>query len=177
MDDSVIAAFHDAADAAVKRLSAGGFDMKNLSAVGKGFAVLLPLLVVLAAAALAARAARAAEPILTFGPGKVSCQPLTGTQMDCLLASSRITDERNVASFGVDSLPPGDQALFRKWCLSGSDACSVTLTGRRESVQSTRLSAVTSVHWTRPSAPENEEVARTADPTPAFVPDTAAAPH
>lgn len=39
MDDSVIAVFddHDAADAAVKRLSAGGFDMKNLSVVGKGY--------------------------------------------------------------------------------------------------------------------------------------------
>jgi hypothetical protein len=39
MDDSVIAVFddHNAADAAVKRLSAGGFDMKNLSVVGKGY--------------------------------------------------------------------------------------------------------------------------------------------
>ena len=39
MDDSVIAVFddHTAADAAVKRLSAGGFDMKNLSVVGKGY--------------------------------------------------------------------------------------------------------------------------------------------
>lgn len=39
MDDSVIAVFddHDAADAAIKRLSAGGFDMKKLSVVGKGY--------------------------------------------------------------------------------------------------------------------------------------------
>jgi hypothetical protein len=37
--DSVIAVFpvHDGADIAVKRLAAGGFDMKNLSVVGKGF--------------------------------------------------------------------------------------------------------------------------------------------
>ena len=39
MNDSVIAVFddHNAADAAVKRLSAGGFDMKKLSVVGKGY--------------------------------------------------------------------------------------------------------------------------------------------
>ena len=39
MDDSVIAVFddHNDADAAVKRLSAGGFDMKHLSVVGKGY--------------------------------------------------------------------------------------------------------------------------------------------
>jgi uncharacterized membrane protein len=39
MDDSVIAVFddHSAADAAVKRLSAGGFDMKQLSVIGKGY--------------------------------------------------------------------------------------------------------------------------------------------
>ena len=39
MDDSVIAVFddHNAADAAVKQLSAGGFEMKNLSVVGKGY--------------------------------------------------------------------------------------------------------------------------------------------
>ncbi len=39
MDDSVIAVFddHNEADAAVKRLSAGGFDMKKLSVVGKGY--------------------------------------------------------------------------------------------------------------------------------------------
>ena len=39
MNDSVIAIFddHNAADAALKQLSAGGFDMKNLSVVGKGY--------------------------------------------------------------------------------------------------------------------------------------------
>jgi hypothetical protein len=39
MDHSVIAVFddHNAADAAVKRLSAGGFDMTKLSVVGKGY--------------------------------------------------------------------------------------------------------------------------------------------
>lgn len=39
MEDSVIAVFddHAAADAAVKQLSAGGFEMKNLSVVGKGY--------------------------------------------------------------------------------------------------------------------------------------------
>lgn len=37
--DSVIAVFasHDTAEAAVKKLAAGGFEMKNLSVVGKGF--------------------------------------------------------------------------------------------------------------------------------------------
>ncbi len=37
--DSAIAVFpaHDAADIAVKRLAAGGFEMRNLSVVGKGF--------------------------------------------------------------------------------------------------------------------------------------------
>jgi hypothetical protein len=37
--DSVIAVFpaHDAADMAVKKLAGAGFDMKNLSVVGKGF--------------------------------------------------------------------------------------------------------------------------------------------
>ena len=72
---------------------------------------------------------------------------------------------------------PEDQAMFRTWCLAGSDACSVTLTGRRESAQSTRLSAVTSVHWTRTSAPENEKVARTRDRTPAYEPKRAAMPR
>ena len=39
MEDSVIAVFdgHMAADAAVKQLSAAGFEMKNLSVVGKGY--------------------------------------------------------------------------------------------------------------------------------------------
>ena len=37
--DSVVAVFadHNAAEAAVKKLAASGFDMKNLSLVGKGY--------------------------------------------------------------------------------------------------------------------------------------------
>ena len=37
--DSVVAVFtdHSSAEAAVKKLSASGFDMKNLSLVGKGY--------------------------------------------------------------------------------------------------------------------------------------------
>lgn len=37
--NSVVAVFddHDAAEAAIKKLTAGGFDMKNLSVVGKGY--------------------------------------------------------------------------------------------------------------------------------------------
>ncbi len=103
----------------------------------------------------------ASPAVQTFGPGKVDCQPLVGTQMDCLLATNMITqDNRNVATFSVDLLPPGEPALFRKWCLAAMDDCTVTLTGRRASPQSTRLSTVISVHWTRLSAPLNEATAR-----------------
>ena len=38
-DDAVVAVFsdHQAAETAVKKLTAAGFEMKNLSVVGKGF--------------------------------------------------------------------------------------------------------------------------------------------
>ena len=63
--------------------------------------------------AMLPRPATASELIQTFGPGKVSCQPLVGKQMDCLLSANRISDNRSVASFDLGLLPRRDQALFR----------------------------------------------------------------
>ena len=103
----------------------------------------------------------ASPEIETFGPGTVDCQTLAATQTDCLLAASRITQgNRNVATFSLESLPRGEQTLFIKWCLATTDGCVVTVTGRREAPESTRLSTVTSVHWTRLSAPVNDAAAR-----------------
>ncbi len=124
-------------------------------------AAAIPVAILLAGLAVLTCPAIASPAVQTFGPGKVNCQPLVGTQMDCLLATNMIAqDNRNVATFSVDVLPPGEPALFRKWCLAAGDDCSVTVTGRRASPQSTRLSTVTSVHWTRPSAPMDEATAR-----------------
>lgn len=94
----------------------------------------------------------ASPTIQTFGPGTVSCQALAGTQMDCLLSVDRITSDISVVSFDLGLLPHRDQALFRKSCLAATDVCTVSLTGQRVSAESTRLSAVTSVQWIRPSA-------------------------
>jgi hypothetical protein len=102
----------------------------------------------------------AAEAVQTFGPGQVNCQALTGTRVDCLLAANRVKrDNRNVATFSVTALPRHEEALFRRWCLAVADDCTVTLRGRRVSPQSTRLSSVASVHWTRLSAPMNDVAA------------------
>ena len=123
--------------------------------------------ILLAGLALLSWPAIASPALQTFGPGKVNCQRLAGTHMDCLLAASRITQSSgNVATFSLDLLSPGQQTLFRKWCLAASDYCTVTLKGRRATLQSTRLSAVISVHWTRPSAPVNEEAARVLEKAP-----------
>lgn len=120
-----------------------------------------PAAILLAGLAILTWPAIASPPVQTFGPGKVSCQRLAGTQMDCLLAADRITQSSgNVATFSLDLLPPGQRTLLRKWCLAASDECTVTVTGRRASLQSTRLSAVTSVHWTRPNAPMDEAAAQ-----------------
>lgn len=102
--------------------------------------------------AMLPRPALASPTIQTFGPGTVSCQALAGTQMDCLLSADRITNDISVVSFDLGLLPHRDQALFRKLCLAATDVCTVTLSGRRVSAESTRLSVVTSVHWIRPSA-------------------------
>jgi hypothetical protein len=123
------------------------------------------LAIVLLLAGLATRQAIAAQAIQNFGPGPVNCQALTGTQVDCLLATSRVTqDNRNVATFSVSALPPGGQALFRKWCLAVANECTVTIMGRLASPQSTRISVVTSVRWTRLSAPVDQAAARAAPP-------------
>ena len=124
--------------------------------------------------------ALAAPPVQTYGPGDVSCQLLVGTRMDCLLAASRITHgNKNVVSFGLDALPRGEPDLFRKWCLAASDNCVVTITGRRASPLSTRLSVVTSIHWTRFDAPTSNSAARASlngAPTERAQPDTRPVP-
>jgi hypothetical protein len=123
----------------------------------------LSVLLVLASLAVQTRQTVAAQAVQTFGPGQVNCQAMTGTRVDCLLAATRVTaGNRNVATFGVTALPRGQQALFRKWCLSVANECTVTVTGRRASPQSSRLSTVTAVHWTRLSPPVNESAARVA---------------
>jgi hypothetical protein len=127
----------------------------------RGPAVALAVLLVVAGLAARTLQAVAAEAVQTFGPGKVNCQALAGTQVDCLLAANRVTqDNRNVASFSVTDLPHSAQALFRKWCLASANECEVTVTGQLASPQSSRLSTITSVHWTRLSAPVNDLAAR-----------------
>jgi hypothetical protein len=123
----------------------------------------LSVLLLLAGLAVQTRRAVAAQAVQTFGPGQVNCQALTGTRVDCLLGANRLTrDNRNVATFSVTALPRGEQGLFRQWCLAAADECTVTVTGRRASPASTRLSSVTTVHWTRLSAPLNQAAARAA---------------
>ena len=81
----------------------GGFEL-----AGAAIAVVV-LLVGLAILTLPAIASPAVQ---TFGPGKVSCESLDGTQMDCLLAASWITQgNRNVATFSLASLPRGEHAF------------------------------------------------------------------
>ena len=105
--------------------------------------------------------ALAAQPTQVFGPGKVNCQRLAGKQADCLLSALRITrDSRDEATFSINALPTKERTLFRKWCLHASDECVVTVEGQRESAQATRLSVVSSLHWTRPSAPKDQAAAQ-----------------
>ena len=119
------------------------------------------VLLLVAGLAFQSGQAVAAPAVQTFGPGQVNCQALTGTRVDCLLTASRVTrDNRNVATFSVTALPPNEQAPFSKWCLTTADECTVTVTGRRDSPQATRLSTVTSVRWTRLSAPVDQAAAR-----------------
>jgi hypothetical protein len=123
----------------------------------------LAIMLLLAGLAFQSRHAAAAQAVQTFGPGQVNCQALTGTRVDCLLAASRVKrDNRNAATFSLTALPRGEQATFRKWCLTAADECTVTVTGRRASPQSTRLSTVTRVRWTRLNAPMDQAAARAA---------------
>jgi hypothetical protein len=123
----------------------------------------LSVLLLLAGLAVQTRQAVAAKAVQTFGPGQVNCQALTGTRVVCLLGANRLTrDNRNVATFSVTAPPRGEQALFRQWCLAAADECTVTATGRRASLLSTRLSSVTTVRWTRLSAPLDQAAARAA---------------
>ncbi len=97
----------------------------------------------------------------TFGPGKVDCQRLGAGQFDCLLTSFRITrNGNNVATFSLAALPAAEQALFQRWCSTADDDCTVTIQGARQTPESSRLSAVTSVRWTRLQPPRTQAAAR-----------------
>ena len=97
----------------------------------------------------------------TFGPGKVDCQRLNAGQFDCLLTSLMISnDGRGVAAFSLDVLPPTERAIFEKWCSKAADDCTIELQGARQAPGGSRLSAVTSVHWTRLRPPNNQAAAR-----------------
>lgn len=96
-----------------------------------------------------------------FGPGKVACQRLGAGRFDCLLTSLRISaDGSNVATFSLSILPATERAIFRKWCSTAADDCTVRLQGARQAPGSSRLSAVTSVRWTRLMTPRNQAAAR-----------------
>jgi hypothetical protein len=98
-----------------------------------------------------------------FGPGKVACQDMGAGRFDCLLTSLRISENGNdVATFSLASLPPKERVIFRKWCSTAADDCTVQLQGTRQARGGSRLSAVTSIHWTRPMSPKNQDAARIA---------------
>jgi hypothetical protein len=120
----------------------------------------LHLVLLLGCCLMFTTAATVAPVAETFGPGKVNCQILVGDQVDCLLSASRIMgNNRNEALFSLTTLPLGERALFRKWCLHRADECTVTIQGARESPLSTRLATVTSLQWTRPQPPRNPAAA------------------
>jgi hypothetical protein len=148
--------------------------MRDLATSTRGRVALpgaaLAIVLLLAGLVVQTHQAVAAKDIQTFGPGQVDCQALSGTQVDCLLAASLvIQDNRNVATFSVSALPRGEQGLFRQWCVAVANECTVTVMGRLASPQSTRISVVTSVRWTRLSAPVDQAAARAAGAAP---PDT-----
>ncbi len=96
----------------------------------------------------------------TFGPGKVECQPLGAGQFDCLLTSLRITQDGNdVATFSLATLPAAEQAMFQKWCSTAADDCTVNIQGVRQTPEGSRLSAVTSIRWTRLEPPRDQAAA------------------
>jgi hypothetical protein len=79
---------------------------------------------------------------------------------DCLLSASRIpSGNRNETSFSLAPLPSDQRAQFRKWCLHPADECIVSIQGRREFPQASRLATVTALQWHRPQAPRNEAAA------------------
>ena len=105
--------------------------------------------------------ALAADGPETFGPGKVNCQRLGRGQLDCLLTSLRISHDGNgVATFTLADLPATERAIFEKWCSTAADDCTVELQGARQTPGGSRLSAVTSVHWTRLRPPDDQAAAR-----------------
>ena len=96
-----------------------------------------------------------------FGPGKVSCQQLGAGQFDCLLTSLRVNAPGNdVATFSLAILPAAERAAFQKWCSTAADDCTVQIQGARQTPGGSRLSAVTSVRWTRLEPPRDQAVAR-----------------
>ena len=97
----------------------------------------------------------------TFGPSKVACQRLDAGQFDCLLTSLRISGSgNNVATFSLATLPAAERATFQKWCSTTADDCTVLIQGSRQVPEGSRLSAVTSVRWTRLKPPRNQAAAR-----------------
>lgn len=112
---------------------------------------------------MTANPALAAAAPETFGPGKVDCQRLGGGQFDCLLTSLRITQNgNNVATFSLTTLPAAEQTLFQKWCSTAADDCTVEIQGARQAPGGSRLSAVTSIRWTRLYEPRTQAAARAA---------------
>ncbi|HEY0205917.1 MAG TPA: hypothetical protein VGC15_17375 [Acetobacteraceae bacterium] len=100
----------------------------------------------------------------TFGPGKVACQRLGAGQFDCLLTSLRISESgNNVTTFSLAALPSMERASFQRWCSTAADDCTVQLQGARQVPEASRLSAVTSVRWTRLKPPRDQAAARAAE--------------
>lgn len=117
------------------------------------------LVALLGALAMPGQVMAAAEPE-TFGPAKVTCESLGPGQFDCLLTSLRVSPGgNNVATFSLAIVPPTERANFQKWCLVASDHCTVLVRGDRLTPGGSRLSAMTSVRWTRRNPPRNNAAA------------------
>jgi len=121
------------------------------------------VIVLFSSMTMTANPALAAAAPETFGPGKVDCQRLGGGQFDCLLTSLRITQNgNNVATFNLTNLPAAEQTMFQKWCSTAADDCTVKIQGARQTPGGSRLSAVTSIRWTRLYKPRTQAAARAA---------------
>ena len=65
-------------------------------------------------------------------------------------------------TFSVAALPAAEGTIFQRWCSQAADDCTVMVQGVRESPGGSRLSAITSIHWTRPQPPTDQAAARAA---------------
>ena len=134
---------------------------RSLSNFTARFGRVLVLLALFSAMAPTIDDAWGAGRIETFGPGSVDCQRLDESHVNCLLSALRITqDNKNVVAFDIAALPRKEQAIFRKWCSADGDSCIVTIKGTRAAPDATNLSTISSIHWTRLSAPRNQAAAR-----------------